>query len=305
MKARSWFSLMMVMLLVLGVSVAAGCGGKKTVEDKPELGFLSPVSGPVGTKVTITGANLGDDQGDSVVHFGGKVVDPSAWSDTSVTVKVPEGLSQDVQGVTVLTTAGESNEISFAVTAPGPVPDRPQTQVEHPTPVSAMLAWMKKQGVGANGWIFSVVKQSAVDPNWKVDEAVMAGNPTKYFLLKKVDNSWTVIDEGASITAQELQGDGAPSDLWEQQPTPPPQTQQQVISDYLKAKGVDLGEASVTFVTQSKSDPAWELFQVSFPPESQMATEYIVVHQEGGNWVVKNYASDVDNTPGIPADLKS
>jgi len=305
MRSRAWLVLTVVTVLALSVSLAVGCGDNKTSEEKPELATLSPVSGPAGTKVTIIGANLGTSQGDSVVHFGGKVVKASAWSDTQVTAKVPDGLSQDVQGVTILTPQGESNEISFAVTAPGPAPDRPETQVEHPTPASAMFAWMKKQGIDVNGWTLSVVKQSKVDSNWKVDEAVKAGNATRYFLLKKVDNNWKVIDEGSSITPQELQGDGAPSDLWEQQPTPAPQTQQQVISDYLKANGVDLDAASVTFVAQSKSDSAWELFQVSFPPERQMANNYIVLHQEGGKWVVKNYDSDVDSTTGLPADLKS
>jgi hypothetical protein len=294
-----------VAIFVLSVSLAGGCGSKNKPSAKPELSTLDPVSGPSGTKVMIIGANLGTTQGDSVVHFGDKVAEASAWSDTEITAKVPDGLSKDVQGLTVLTPAGESNEIDFSVTAPGPTPNRQETQVEHPTAVSAMQDWMKKQDIDTTGWTFSVVKQSKIDPNWKIDDAVKTGNSTRYFLLKKVNNSWTVIDDGSSMTPQELQGDGAPSDLWEQLPTPAPETQQQVISDYLKAQGVDLTLANITFVAQSKSDTAWELFQVSFPPESQMATNYIVLHQEGGKWVVKNYASDVDNTPGIPADLKS
>jgi hypothetical protein len=305
MRGKIWLVATVAAVLVVSLSFAAGCGGKNKPSVKPELSTLDPISGPAGTRVMIIGADLGTTQGDSVVHVGDKVAQASAWSDTEVTVKVPDGLSKDVQGVTILTPQGESNEVSFAVTAPGPAPDRPETQVEHPTPASAMQAWMKKQGVDVNGWTFSVVKQSKTDPNWKIDEAVKSGNANEYFLLKKVDNNWTVIDEGAAITPQELQGDGAPGDLWEQLPTPAPQTQQQVISDYLKANGVDLSAASVTFVAQSKSDPTWELFQVSFPPESQMATEYMVVHQEGGKWVVKNYASDVDSTPGLPADLQS
>jgi hypothetical protein len=304
MKGKAWIVSTVVVILVLSVSLAGGCGEKKTSE-KPELSTVEPVSGPSGTKITIIGANLGDAQGDSVVHIGDKVADASAWSDTEITAKVPGGLSQDVQGVTVLTPAGQSNETSFAVTAPGPAPDREPTKVENPTPVSAMLDWMKKQGMDTTGWTFSVVKQSQVDPNWKVDEAVKTASTTRYFLLKKVNGSWTVIDDGGAISAAELQGDGTPSDLWEPLPTPAPQTQQQVIDDYLKSKGVDLSTATVTFVAQSKIDTAWELFQVSFPPEAQMATNYIVLHQEGGNWVVKNYASDVDNTPDIPADLKS
>jgi len=303
MKGKISLVSTVVVALVLSVSLASGCGSKPS--KKPELSTLDPVSGPAGTKVTIIGANLGATQGDSVVHFGDKVTRVLAWSDTEITVKVPDGLSQDVQGVTVLTPAGESNEVDFAVTAPGPAPDRNEGQVEHPTPASAILGWMKKQGMDTSGWTLSVVKQSKIDPNWKIDEAVKTGTATKYFLMKKVDSDWTVIDDGSAMTPQELQGDGAPGDLWEQVPTPPPETQQQVISDYAKAQGVDLNGGSIAFVAQSKSDPTWELFQVTFPPERQMATNYVVLHQEGGKWVVKNYASDVDNTPGLPADLKS
>ena len=302
-KGKIWLVSTVVVTLVLSFSLAGGCGSKPS--KKPELSTLNPVSGPTGTKATIIGANLGATQGDSVAHFGDKVTGVLAWSDTEITLKVPDGISQDVQGVTVLTPAGESNEVDFAVTAPGPAPDRNEGQVEHPTPAAAILGWMKKQGMNTSGWTLSVVKKSKTDPNWKIDEAVKTVTATKYFLMKKVDSNWTVIDDGFAMTPQELQGDGAPSDLWEQAPTPPPETQQQVISDYTKAQGVDLNGVSIAFVAQSKSDPNWELFQVTFPPERQMATNYVVLHQEGGKWVVKNYASDVDNTPSLPADLKS
>jgi IPT/TIG domain len=304
MKGKVLLISAVVAVVVLSISLVVGCGGEKPTA-KPELSTINPVSGTTGTKLVIIGANLGDTQGDSVVHIGNKVADASAWSDTEITAKVPDGLSQDVQGVTVLTPAGQSNELSFAVTAPGSTPDRKEGQVENPTPASAMLKWMKGQGIDTTGWTFSVVNVSEADPSWKIDQATKSGSANRYFLLHKVNNSWKVIDEGSSMTADQLQGDGAPGDLWEQVPTPPAQTQQQVIDNYLKAQGVDLSEASITFIMQSKTDPTWELFQVSFPPQAQMATSYIVLHQEGGNWVVKNYASDVDETPGMPADLQS
>jgi IPT/TIG domain len=304
MKGKVWLVVTVVAILVLSVSLAVGCGEKKPTA-KPELSTINPVSGPTGTKVVLIGANLGDTQGDSVVHVGNKIADVSAWSNTQLTAAVPGGLTQDVQGVTVLTPAGQSNELSFAVTGSGPAPDRKEGQVEYPTPSSAMLKWMKDQGIDTTGWTFSVVKVSNADPSWKIDQATKSGSATKYFLLHKVNNSWKVIDEGSDMTADQLQGDGAPGDLWQQVPTPPAQTQQQVIDNYLQAQGVNLSEASITFIMQSKIDPTWELFQVSFPPEAQTATNYVVLHQEGGNWVVKNYASDVDQTPGMPADLQS
>jgi hypothetical protein len=304
MKGKAWLISALIAVLVLSVSLIAGCGAKKPTA-KPELSTINPVSGPEGTKAVIIGANLGDTQGDSVVHIGDKVADVSAWSDTEVTVKVPDGLTQDVQGVTVLTPAGESNELSFAVTAPGSTTEGSEGEVEYPTPVSAMQEWMEGQGIKTTGWTFSVIKVSSADPTWRIDQATKPGSPDMYFLLHKVNNNWKVVDEGSSMTPDELQGTGAPGDLWVQVPAPTAPTQQQVIENYLKDQGVNLSEANITFIMQSKIDPTWELFQVSFAPEAQMATSYLVLHKENGNWVVMNYASDVDKTPGMPADLVS
>lgn len=296
-------------VLALALSFAAGCGEKVPTE-KPELSTVEPTQGPPGTQIEIIGANFGSSQGTSVVHLGDQVANVTAWADTLVTAKVPDGLTAAVQGITVLTAQGESNEIEFTVTSKAPAPDRKEGQVEHPTPVSAMLDFMRKNGINTSGWSFSIVKVSTVDPNWKVDQATQQGKPTTYFLLKKVNNSWTVIDDGSALTPQELQGDGAPSDLWIQVPPPPPpptptpQNQLQVVSDYMKAKGVDMSGVTIGLVKTSKSDPNWELFQAVFPPERQMLNYYAVLHLENNQWTVKNYDTNIDNTPGMPADLK-
>ncbi len=50
---------------------------------------LSPVAGTVTTLVTITGTGFGTTQGTSVVTFDGVQAHVSAWSDTSITAKVP------------------------------------------------------------------------------------------------------------------------------------------------------------------------------------------------------------------------
>lgn len=294
------------LVLVLGLSLAAGCGEKEPT-GKPELSTAEPTQGPPGTEIKIIGANLGSSQGTSVVHVGDQVAEVTAWADTLVTAKVPDGLAAAVQGITVLTAQGESNEIEFTVTSKAPAPDRKEGQVEHPTPVSAMLDFMRKKGINTSGWSFSVVKVSTADPNWKIDQATQAGKPTMFFLLKKVNNSWTVIDEGSALTPQELQGDGAPSDLWIQVPPPAPpvpQNQLQVVTEYMQAKGVDMTGVTVGLVKTSKSDPSWELFQAVFPPERQMLNYYIVLHLENNQWTVKNYDTNIDNTPGMPADLK-
>ncbi len=59
----------------------------------PEIISMEPQEGKVGEKVTILGLNFGDQQGISLVQFGGAPVtaeDVISWSDTNVQVKVPE-----------------------------------------------------------------------------------------------------------------------------------------------------------------------------------------------------------------------
>lgn len=313
MRGRRWAALVALCIVaVMTLALAAGCGEK--AENMPELSVLDPSQGPSGSIVSIIGANLGAAQGTSVIHVGSKVAEVLAWSDKLVTVRIPADLAVAPQGVTALTPQGESNEVEFVVTqeskpnppAPGP------GDIEHPTPVSAMLDFMKKNNINTTGWTFSVVKTSASDSAWKIDEAVKSGQQTLYFLLHQVKGSWNVVDYGTAMTPDQIKGKGAPADLQITlpQPTPPtpptPKTQSQVIMEYMTSKGIDTTGAGINMYKQSQTDPTWEVFYVDFPPEKQQADLTFILHQENGQWVVKNYGSgpDVYNVPGLPADLK-
>jgi hypothetical protein len=293
-------SLCMVALLLAALS--AGCGSSGSTA-KPNITDIDPPAAAAGAQISVIGTDFGSTQGTSVVHIGSKVADVVSWTSVLVTVKVPTGLSATVQGVTVLTSAGQSNEFTFTIIA-SKQPDRPQGTVESNTPIQAMQAFEKKKGVSTTGWTFSVVKQSTQNPNWKIDSGGLPGQPPTYFLLKKVNNNWTVIDDGKALTQQELKGDGAPADLWvDLPPKTPAKTQQQVILDYLTQKGITTTGVTVTFVKQSKTDPSWQLFLVDWPTQAQIPDAYVVMHQENGVWVVKNYGSDISSTPQMPTDL--
>jgi hypothetical protein len=80
----------------------------------PTLTTLSVTTGPVGTTVTLTGANFRATQAQSTVTFNGVNAVPSAWSATSITVTVPAGATTGQVRVTV--GAGVSNGIQFTVT---------------------------------------------------------------------------------------------------------------------------------------------------------------------------------------------
>ena len=80
----------------------------------PAIGSLSPDSGPEGASVEIAGTSFGAVQGTSTVTFNGTAATPTSWSDTSITVTVPEGAAT---GEVVVTVGGEaSNGVSFTVT---------------------------------------------------------------------------------------------------------------------------------------------------------------------------------------------
>ena len=76
---------------------------------------FSPASGPVGTTVTVTGSGFGSPQGTSTISFNGVLGSPTAWSSTSITVKVPSGATKGA--ITVNGPGGPgSSAASFLVT---------------------------------------------------------------------------------------------------------------------------------------------------------------------------------------------
>lgn len=306
-------AVLLSILIIFSFAIIVGCGsGGNDAEEsqKPKINSLDPESGVPGTIVQVLGKSFGPSQGNSVVHVGEEVAEVLSWSDEILAIRIPTDVTATDQGVSVLTADGESNQIMFAVTkkSESKTPDAKENDVEHPTPASAMLDFMKKKGMNTAGWTFAVVKISSQDPNWKIDQATKAGQSTLYFLLKKVNGSWTVVDDGNAMTAQELKGDGAPSDLWVQVPAPQPQpkTQLQVITESLQAQGIDSTGVSVYSYKQSTTDPTWELFYIDFPVTEQRADMIFALHQEGGQWVVKasGASANINSTPGLPADLK-
>ena len=74
----------------------------------PTLTSLSPSSAPAGAAVTLSGTDFGAAQGDGEVTFGGVPAIVSSWSDTSITVIVPDVDDCDV-------TVSQNGEASAAL----------------------------------------------------------------------------------------------------------------------------------------------------------------------------------------------
>ena len=77
------------------------------------IASLSPLSGPVGTAVTLTGTNLG---GATLVTFGGQSVPFTSNTATGLSFTVPAGLAPGAYTVVVTTPNGASNSFTFTVT---------------------------------------------------------------------------------------------------------------------------------------------------------------------------------------------
>ena len=99
------------------ISSTASLGTFTVVAATPNITQIDPASGPVGTEVTIDGSNFGSTQGTSVLKFNGtSATTYNAWSDIQIKCLVPA--SATTGPVTVTTTAGTSNGMTFTVTIP-------------------------------------------------------------------------------------------------------------------------------------------------------------------------------------------
>ncbi len=126
MTDSSTFRQFVPSVLVFALSVTmAGCNGMGSSNQggggtppAPSIASLNPVSGVIGTSVTLTGTNFGATQGTSTVKFNGTTATPTSWSATSVVVLVPAGATT---GSVVVTVGGAaSNGVSYTVTTPAP-----------------------------------------------------------------------------------------------------------------------------------------------------------------------------------------
>ena len=84
----------------------------------PIITSVSPLSGNLGTVVTLTGSNFGASAGTSTVAFNGALATPTTWTATSIVVPVPVGATTG--GVVVTVAAQASNSLPFTVVAPPP-----------------------------------------------------------------------------------------------------------------------------------------------------------------------------------------
>ena len=85
----------------------------------PTINNISPSSGPIGTSVTVSGANFGTTQGSSTITFNGAAASPTSWTSGSIVAPVPSGATT---GPVIVTVGGVvSNGITFTVLTTGSI----------------------------------------------------------------------------------------------------------------------------------------------------------------------------------------
>src|SRR6266446_4046230 len=127
MTDSSTFRQFVPLVLVFALSVTmAGCNGMGSSNQggggtppAPSIASLNPVSGVIGTSVTLTGANFGATQGTSTVMFNGIAATATSWSATSIAASVPAGATSGNVVVTVGSVA--SNGVNFTVPSSSPM----------------------------------------------------------------------------------------------------------------------------------------------------------------------------------------
>ncbi|MDR3685499.1 MAG: IPT/TIG domain-containing protein [Coriobacteriia bacterium] len=82
-----------------GVTAGHTISATFDVSPIPSVTSLSTYNGAPGTIITITGTNFGSTEGANVVTFGGFTTTALTWSDTQITVVVPDGALEGYVGV--------------------------------------------------------------------------------------------------------------------------------------------------------------------------------------------------------------
>ncbi|MBE0643110.1 MAG: IPT/TIG domain-containing protein [Bacteroidetes bacterium] len=109
--------------LVAAMFVFSACsddddGTPVAPSNKISVTNLSPISGPIGTTVTIKGTNFGTDPAELTITFGGVTVTPTSVKDTEIKVMVPGSLAIGATSIKLKRGTGSEVTVQFTVEDP-------------------------------------------------------------------------------------------------------------------------------------------------------------------------------------------
>ncbi len=99
-----------------GYSQSAIASANYTIGTPPSVTAISPLSGPVGSTLTITGTGFGVSQGTSSVSIGGILATASSWSTTQIQAAIPAGVGTGNENVVVTVNSLAANNEVVTIT---------------------------------------------------------------------------------------------------------------------------------------------------------------------------------------------
>jgi hypothetical protein len=176
----------------------------------PKITSLDPESGKSGDEVMVKGSNFGQSEKEGVVLFGTGSAQVVEWSDTSITIKVPDNLGSNTYGVTVQNSAGKSNEAVFKI---GDDQQKLSAQKQ------AVVSYLQAQGqstAGSDAWMVTLVKTSSEDTNWEVVKVALPDGSSfeAVLIFNNMLGDWECLATGQPPwTGIEFKGEPVPSDI--------------------------------------------------------------------------------------------
>jgi len=109
--------------MILACTLSFGCssGGSSkpvSIASGPAITATYPTNGGSGTLVTISGSNFGLVQSTSIVSYAGVTVIPVTWSDTQITLKVPDNAPNNGNFVVVVNGVYSNASVVFNLSNP-------------------------------------------------------------------------------------------------------------------------------------------------------------------------------------------
>ena len=201
-----------------GITVSAGTGGNNPVTSfnlpahavavwqvtstaaTPEVGSIGPTSAQAGVSVTIAGKGFGTSTGS--VLFGTTAATITAWSDTSVTFKVPS-VSNGVYTAQLKTAGGTAaNTIQFTVLTASLISVTFTVNNATPTNTGDYI-FLAGSGVELGNWgtTFDSAIGPMLDPNypnWFLNVSVPAGTTIQFKFLKIAADGTVTWENGSN-----------------------------------------------------------------------------------------------------------
>lgn len=191
------------------LTVAAGTGGNNTIASlnlpaksvsvwqiaegagtSPQLGAIGPTRGQAGNRISVSGRNFGATQG--AVRIGEVAADIVSWSDTKITLTVPNLPSADYPVKVVRSNGNQSNESSFTILNAKLIPVTFTVNNADPTQLGDEI-YVVGEGVELGNWNYAPM--SAVGPmntpnypNWFITTSVPAGKTLRFKFIKIKSN---------------------------------------------------------------------------------------------------------------------